>query len=80
VQVIAWPKASDSANSKRYITDFSNVRILNDEMAIAVAYVAPGVEIPLPDSAAKLSDIVASEFGGGTTTTVAGGTTTTTGG
>jgi hypothetical protein len=49
-------------------------------MAIAVAYVAPGVEIPLPDSAAKLSDIVASEFGGGTTTTIAGGTTTTTGG
>ena len=59
-------------------------------MAIAVAYVAPGTQIPLPDSAAKLADIVASEFGGGTTTTVAksattpttvaGATTTTTGG
>ena len=80
VQVIAWPKAGEDANSKRYITDFSNVRILNDEMAIAVAYVAPGTQIPLPESAAKLADIVASEFGGGTTTTVAGATTTTTGG
>lgn len=80
VQVIAWPKASEDANSKRYITDFTNVRILNDEMAIAVAYVAPGTQIPLPDAAAKLSDIVESEFGGGTTTTVAAATTTTTGG
>jgi len=76
VQVIAWPKAGADANSKRYITDFTNVRILNDEMAIAVAYVAPGTQIPLPDSAAKLADIVASEFGGGTTTTVAKSATT----
>ena len=80
VQVITWPKASEDANSKRYITDFSNVRILNDKMAIAVAYVVPGKKIPLPESAEKLSDIVASEYGGGTTTTVAGATTTTTGG
>ena len=90
VQVIAWPKAGENANSKRYITDFTNVRILNDEMAFAVAYVAPGTQIPLPASAAKLADIVASEFGGGTTTTVAksgatsttvaAATTTTTGG
>lgn len=78
VQVITWPKASLDANSKRYITDFTNVRILSDEMAIAVAYIAPGTQIPLPDSAAKLADIVASEFGGATTTTVA--STTTTGG
>ena len=49
-------------------------------MAIAVAYVVPGTQIPLPESAAKLSDIVATEFGGGPTTTVAGATTTTTGG
>jgi hypothetical protein len=89
VQVIVWPKASENSNSKRYITDFTNVRIVNDEMAIAVAYVAPGVQVPLPDSAAKLKDIVASEFGGATTTTVAksaatsttvAATTTTTGG
>jgi hypothetical protein len=49
-------------------------------MAIAVAYVAPGTQIPLPESATDLADIVASEFGGGTTTTIAGATTTTTGG
>jgi hypothetical protein len=51
-------------------------------MAIAVAYVVPGTKIPLPDSAAKLADIVAAEFGGGTTTTVASNavTPTTTGG
>jgi hypothetical protein len=80
VQVITWPKAGQSTNSKRYITDFSNVRILNDEMVIAVAYVAPGTQISQPDSAANLSDIVASEFGGATTTTVATNVTTTTGG
>lgn len=80
VQVIVWDKASDSTVSKRYITDFDNIRILRDEMAITVAFVAPGVDIPLPESAEKLADIVAAEYGAVTTTTVKGATTTTTGG
>jgi hypothetical protein len=49
-------------------------------MVIAVSYDAPGTQISQPDSAANLSDIVASEFGGATTTTVATNVTTTTGG
>ena len=80
VQVIVWPSASSSSDSKKFITDFKNIRITNDEMAITVAFAAPGVTIPQPESIANLKDVVAAEFGAVTTTTTAGATTTTTGG
>ena len=77
VQVIKWAKASDSANWKRFITDFNNVRIDKDQIALTIAFVAPGVDVPLPTSAAKLADVIAAEYGTATTTTVKGATTTT---
>jgi hypothetical protein len=49
-------------------------------MAITVAFAAPGVTIPQPESIANLKGVVAAEFGAVTTTTMAGDTTTTTGG
>jgi len=80
VQVIVWPSAVNASDSKKFITDFKNIRITNDEMAITVAFAAPGVTIPQPESIANLKDVVAAEFGAVTTTTTAGATTTTTGG
>jgi hypothetical protein len=80
VQVIVWSAASDASVSKKFITDFKNVRISNDEMAITVAFIAPGADIPQPPSVANLKDVVAAEFGAVTTTTTPGATTTTTGG
>ena len=76
VQAIVWEKASDSTISKRYITDFKNIRIDRDEMAITFAFVPTGADIPMPDSAEKLAEIVAAEYGAAPTTTVKGATTT----
>ena len=76
VQAIVWEKASDSTISKRYITDFKNIRIDRDEMAITFAFVPTGADIPMPDSAEKLAEIVAAEYGAAPTTTVKGATAT----
>jgi hypothetical protein len=73
---IVWEKASDSTVSKRYITDFKNIRIDRDEMAITIAFVPTGADIPMPDSAEKLAEIVAAEYGAAPTTTVKCATTT----
>lgn len=76
VQVIVWPSYDDTATSKRYITDFNNIRITKDQMAITIAYVIPGTEIPLPKSASNLPELGAKDSAA-TTTTVKGATTTT---
>lgn len=77
VQVIVWDQYDNSAVSKKYITDFDNIRIKKDGMAITVAIAAPGAEIPMPKSAANLPELGAADSGGVTTTTVKGATTTT---
>ena len=77
VQVIVWDQYDNSEVSKKYITDFNNIRIKNDGMAVTVAIAAPGVNIPMPKSAANLLELGAADMGGVTTTTVEGATTTT---
>lgn len=77
VQVIVWPEYDNEANSKRYITDFDNIRVSKDQMAVTVAYVIPGTKIPMPKSASNLPELGAADTAGGTTTTVAGQTSTT---
>lgn len=77
VQVIVWPKYDEPANSKRFITDFDNIRISKDQMAITIAYVAPGTEVPLPKSASNLPELGAVDSAPTTATTVKGATTTT---
>lgn len=77
VQVIVWDRYDNSEVSKKYITDFNNIRIKNDQMAITIAIAAPGAVIPMPKSAANLPQLGAVDAGGVTTTTVKGATTTT---
>ena len=77
VQVVVWDQYDNSEVSKKYITDFNNIRIKKDGMAITMAIAAPGVEIPMPKSAANLPELGAVDMGGVTTTTVKGATTTT---
>ena len=79
VQVIVWDQYDNSEVSKKYITDFDNIRIKKDGMAITVAIAAPGADIPMPKSAANLQELGAVDSGGVTTTTVKGATTTTAG-
>lgn len=77
VQVIVWDQYDNAEVSKKYITDFDNIRIKNDGMAVTVAIAAPGANIPMPKSAANLLELGAADMGGVTTTTVEGATTTT---
>jgi hypothetical protein len=77
VQVVVWDQYDNSEVSKKYITDFDNIRIKKDGMAITMAIAAPGADIPMPKSAANLPELGAADMGGVTTTTVKGATTTT---
>ena len=77
VQVVVWDQYDNTEVSMKYITDFDNIRIKKDGMAITMAIAAPGAEIPMPKSAANLPELGAADMGGVTTTTVKGATTTT---
>lgn len=77
VQVIVWDQYDKPGSSKKYITDFNNIRIAKDGMAITIAIAAPGANIPMPKSAANLPELGAADTASTTTTTVAGATTTT---
>lgn len=86
VQVVVWESYDKADVSKKYIADFDNIRIDKDQMAITIAYIAPGTEIPMPPSAANLPELGAVDAGApaptttvaGSATTVAGSQTTTT--
>ena len=77
VQVIVWESYDNPDVKKKYITDFDNIRIDKDGMAIMVAFAPADAEIPMPASAANLPELGAIDSGGITTTTLAGATTTT---
>lgn len=80
VQVVVWGDHTNQSDSKKYITDFKNVKIDNDGMAVTIAIAAPGVEIPLPASVSNLKALSDANKASTTTTstTVAPDATTTT--
>lgn len=86
VQVVVWDAYDKPESSRKLIADFDNVRIDRDQMAVTIAYIAPGTEIPMPPSATNLPELGAVDSGAtaptttvaGTDTTVAGGASTTT--
>jgi len=79
VQVIVWDSADNQGDNKKYITDFKNVKIDKDGMAVTIAIAAPGVDIPIPASSSELKALAdANNAATGTSTTVASGATTTT--
>ena len=55
--VVSWPDASDAANSDRSIASFDGVRLTKDNMAIVLAFIPDGAEVPQPDSAAEISTV-----------------------
>ncbi len=77
VKVVVWDQYDDATQSTSYITDFGNIRIKKDGMAVTVAFIAPGDEIPLPPTASNLPELGAIDTGGATSTTVAGQTSST---
>ena len=56
------------------VTDFKDLRFVNNGMVFSIAIVPKGDDIPKPDSASKLADLGVIGSGTGTTTTVTGGT------
>jgi hypothetical protein len=77
VKVVVWDQYDDATKSTSYITDFGNIRIKKDGMAVTVAFIAPGDEIPLPPTASNLPELGSADSSGATTTTVAGQTSST---
>lgn len=77
VSVTVWDQYDQPDAKKKYITDFDNIRITKDGMAIMVSFAAPGTEIPMPATASNLPELGAADSGNATTTTVAGATTST---
>lgn len=78
VQVIVWNNYDNLNEKKKFITDFDNVRVDKDGMAVTIAIAAPGADIPAPASASQLRALAeANDQATGTTTTAAPGATTT---
>ncbi len=71
VKVVAWDRYDDPDQKKLFITDFDNIRIKEDGMAITIAYVAADADVPIPEAAANLPELGAKDSGGVTTTTLA---------
>ena len=77
VSVTVWEQYDKPDAKKKYITDFDNIRIDKDGMAIMIAFTAPGTDIPMPASASNLPELGAADSSGATSTTVAGATSST---
>lgn len=55
--VVTWPDASDVATSEKSIASFDGVRLIDDNMAIVLAFIPDGTDVPQPDSAAEVSTV-----------------------
>lgn len=77
VSAIVWNQYDNATDKKKYITDFDNIRVTKDGMAIMWVFAAPGADIPMPASATNLPELGAADSATATTTTLAGGSTTT---
>jgi len=55
--VVTWPDASDVATSEKSIASFDGVRLTDDNMAIVLAFIPDGTDVPQPDSAAEVSTV-----------------------
>ena len=77
VQVIVWDSFDNQNDNKKYITDFKNIKIDQDGMAVTIAIAAPGATIPIPTSASELKALSDANDAATATTVAAGATTTT---
>jgi len=87
LRVRVWDHYDKPNDYHDVITDFNNIRIKNDGMVFVVAFTPKGADIPMPDWAAQLPTLGASDTGnvaptttivGASTTTVLGGSTSST--
>ena len=71
--VRVWDKFSDKGTYHDVVTDFNNIRIINDGMVFVIAFVPKGTDIPQPPEADELPTLGAADGGAviATTTTLA---------
>jgi hypothetical protein len=89
LKVVVWDSYDDPGSNQTYITGFDDIRIKNDGMAVTIAFVPEGTDVPMPPTASRLPELGAADTlatttttatpttAAGTQTTVAGSTTTT---
>jgi hypothetical protein len=79
LKVVVWDSFDNKSVSHDVVTDFNNIRIVKDAMAIVIAVVPKGTDVPQPEWADELPTLGAADSGGVIPpTTVAGGLTTST--
>lgn len=87
LKVRVWPHYSQPSVFHDVVTDFNNIRVTNDGMVMVIAFVPKNADIPMPEWAAQLPTLGATDGGavipstttlapGVTSTTIAGGSTT----
>ncbi len=75
LKVRVWNHYSNPSDFHDVITDFNDIRVTNDGMVMVIAFVPKGTDIPMPDWAAQLPTLGASDNGTATPTTLAPGAT-----
>src|SRR6476619_6860340 len=77
VSLYVWPADDTSAEPRIYTgSDIGKFHFYEDRLAVALAVVPEGIDVPRPDSVPELDQL--SDVAGATSTTVASGTTGTT--
>ena len=57
LKVVVWDSYQDTGDGTTYVSDFDDIRITNDGMAITIAFVPRGTDVTLPDSAPNLPEL-----------------------
>jgi len=64
LQVVVWNNFSDTDDGTTYISDFDDIRLTDDGMVFAIAFVPDGVEVLMPPWAPDLPELGAADAGG----------------
>jgi len=57
LSMVVWGSFEDTGNGTRYIANFENVRVQNDGMVFAMAFMPRGEPVPMPPWASQLPEL-----------------------
>ena len=57
LKVVVWDNFNDTGDGTTYVSDFDDIRITKDGMAITIAFVPSGTDVVKPESAANLPEL-----------------------
>jgi hypothetical protein len=73
LSVVVWNNYADTGSGTRYIANFSNIRVQNDAMVFAIAFVPRNTPVPMPPWAQDLPTLGAVDMTGLTPEDLLGG-------